>query len=171
MKHCKWCYVFHDTRETRSSKWVVNEDCDFCVSLFRKCTRPKEYQSPRRALRSFITEGMRTEREALKADIRAVKAEVRKELGPIRKDRTDFNKRARAIGLDPDTMWELYAEHDHCCDICGTHEDESRRRLCMDHCHETGRFRGFLCRNCNSGIGLLGDNADGVAAALKYLET
>lgn len=43
------------------------------------------------------------------------------------------------------------------------------RELVVDHCHDTGRFRGWLCRNCNSGIGKLGDNSDGVLRAYLYL--
>ena len=41
------------------------------------------------------------------------------------------------------------------CQICGDKE-----RLCYDHCHTTGKFRGVLCQKCNSAIGLLGDTAD-----------
>jgi hypothetical protein len=39
----------------------------------------------------------------------------------------------------------------------------------MDHDHGTGAFRGWLCTPCNAGIGLLGDNAEGVRRALQYL--
>jgi len=39
----------------------------------------------------------------------------------------------------------------------------------LDHDHETGAFRGWLCRNCNSGLGFLGDNAEGLGGALMYL--
>jgi Recombination endonuclease VII len=40
----------------------------------------------------------------------------------------------------------------------------------LDHCHRTGRFRGWLCYGCNSGLGKFGDNAAGFRAALAYLE-
>lgn len=39
----------------------------------------------------------------------------------------------------------------------------------LDHCHETGAFRGWLCNRCNLGIGNLGDNEAGLEAALAYL--
>ena len=42
--------------------------------------------------------------------------------------------------------------------------------LILDHCHKTGAFRGWLCKSCNSGIGGLGDNLDGVKKAIAYLE-
>jgi hypothetical protein len=40
----------------------------------------------------------------------------------------------------------------------------------VDHCHSTGQIRGVLCCECNTGIGKLGDNAEGVRRALAYLE-
>lgn len=41
-------------------------------------------------------------------------------------------------------------------------------KLMLDHCHETHVFRGWLCRDCNTGIGKLGDTAQGIAKALVY---
>jgi hypothetical protein len=42
--------------------------------------------------------------------------------------------------------------------------------LRMDHCHETHKFRGYLCHTCNTGIGSLGDNIEGLERAIRYLE-
>ena len=39
----------------------------------------------------------------------------------------------------------------------------------LDHNHVTNQFRGWLCDNCNTGIGKLGDNLDGVIKAVNYL--
>lgn len=39
----------------------------------------------------------------------------------------------------------------------------------LDHCHETEEFRGWLCSPCNLGIGVLGDDIEGVGNALTYL--
>ncbi|MGW2644452.1 endonuclease VII domain-containing protein [Streptomyces sp. NPDC001393] len=40
----------------------------------------------------------------------------------------------------------------------------------VDHCHKTGRVRGVLCFNCNSGLGLLRDDPDAMYRAADYLE-
>lgn len=40
----------------------------------------------------------------------------------------------------------------------------------LDHDHEQGYFRGWLCRKCNVGIGNLGDTIEGLERALKYLK-
>lgn len=74
----------------------------------------------------------------------------------------------KKLGLTPDDYDELFEKQGGVCAICNR-EDANGRRLAVDHCHETGKIRGLLCRKCNMGIGLLGDNADLVEKALCYL--
>lgn len=52
------------------------------------------------------------------------------------------------------------------CDCCGLETE----KMVLDHCHETLNFRGWLCTNCNMGIGKLGDDINGVKKALYYLQ-
>lgn len=54
------------------------------------------------------------------------------------------------------------------CWICGGCNTEGK--LCIDHSHETGLFRGLLCHRCNLAIGGLGDDPRLVRRALYYLE-
>lgn len=54
------------------------------------------------------------------------------------------------------------------CEICG--DVVSGRRLAVDHCHETGRLRGFLCNTCNAGLGMFKDSLFTMGRAIKYLE-
>lgn len=42
------------------------------------------------------------------------------------------------------------------CEVCG--KDNGKRAICIDHDHETGKVRGFLCGNCNRALGLLKDD-------------
>lgn len=51
------------------------------------------------------------------------------------------------------------------CTICGDHTS-----LVVDHNHETGRTRGYLCNSCNRGIGFLKDSPKILEAAMLYLE-
>jgi hypothetical protein len=39
----------------------------------------------------------------------------------------------------------------------------------LDHDHETGKFRGWLCNRCNRGLGYFGDTIEGLEMALRYL--
>ena len=43
-------------------------------------------------------------------------------------------------------------------------------KLQVDHIHGSTTFRGWLCRACNTGMGKLGDNLEGVLQAAVYLE-
>jgi hypothetical protein len=65
----------------------------------------------------------------------------------------------------------LLAAQGGVCAICTSSPKAGRRRLCIDHCHETGRVRGLLCDRCNRGIGLLRDNVSVLARAIEYLKT
>ena len=56
------------------------------------------------------------------------------------------------------------------CACCGTHQNELTRNLAVDHDHDTGLIRGLLCGKCNTAIGKLGDNIEGLMRALNYLE-
>lgn len=58
-----------------------------------------------------------------------------------------------------------------CCVVCGQHESTFKQRLCVDHDHNTGKVRGLLCKQCNSGIGLLQDDLEILKVAVKYLES
>ena len=64
---------------------------------------------------------------------------------------------------------EMFAEQDGKCACCGEHQLEDKRRLAVDHCHDSGDVRGLLCFDCNIGIGKLGDNIEGIERALNYL--
>ena len=44
-------------------------------------------------------------------------------------------------------------------------------KLFCDHEHVTKGFRGWVCRNCNSGLGQLGDSVQGLERALTYLRS
>ena len=53
------------------------------------------------------------------------------------------------------------------CKICG--KEEGKHKLSMDHDHETGQFRFWLCADCNHGIGYFKDSPDLLERAAKLL--
>jgi hypothetical protein len=55
------------------------------------------------------------------------------------------------------------------CEACGRLSTDGRQ-LHVDHCHVTGVFRGWLCSNCNLGLGKLGDTVGAVERMLAYLK-
>lgn len=52
------------------------------------------------------------------------------------------------------------------CDLC---KKPVHRNWQLDHCHETGKFRGWLCKGCNTGLGGIGDSFESTLNALIYL--
>ena len=57
-----------------------------------------------------------------------------------------------------------------CCELCNKPFREVKPKdIHLDHCHETQSFRGWLCKPCNVGLGMLGDNIEGLNKATDYL--
>ena len=74
--------------------------------------------------------------------------------------------RFRRYGLTQDQYEQLLLEQTNQCAICN---QEFATTPHVDHCHETGKVRGLLCRKCNSGLGMLKDNIDNLVRAITYL--
>jgi predicted metal-dependent hydrolase len=78
-----------------------------------------------------------------------------------------LHARLQTLGISVEEYMTLLKKQKGVCGIC--RKAPVKRRLAVDHCHQTGRVRGLLCGPCNTGLGLLGDNAKGVKMALSYL--
>ena len=64
---------------------------------------------------------------------------------------------------------EYLKEHGSIPETCACCGKKSSRMVC-DHNHQTEKFRGFICSHCNAGIGLLGDDLQGILNAQRYLK-
>ena len=59
---------------------------------------------------------------------------------------------------------------DMVCAICGLKEPrKDRKTLSVDHEHRTRLIRGYLCTNCNFGLGHFKDNPSLLQHAKEYL--
>lgn len=59
------------------------------------------------------------------------------------------------------------------CDCCGkipNIEGKQLGKFCCDHDPVTNEFRGWICKECNTGLGLFSDNVEGLQRAIDYLE-
>jgi DNA-directed RNA polymerase subunit RPC12/RpoP len=74
------------------------------------------------------------------------------------------------FGITYQDLLMMKEDQDYKCAICGIHEENTTKRLAVDHDHKTNRVRGYLCNNCNRGIGLLKDDVEVMQKAIDYLE-
>ncbi len=50
------------------------------------------------------------------------------------------------------------------CELCGR-----GGKICFDHDHTTGKFRGWICQNCNSALGMIKDNVQTLKLMIEYI--
>lgn len=81
-------------------------------------------------------------------------------------ERRKATKRKNLYGMAPGEYEARLEAQDGVCAVCSAPQDED---LFVDHCHATGAVRGLLCRQCNTGVGMLGDDPDRLLAAAAYL--
>lgn len=81
-------------------------------------------------------------------------------------DRRRASERLTKYGVSPDEFESMLRAQDGRCAIC---VDEFPATPHVDHCHETGKIRGLLCNNCNTGLGRFRDNPMLLQAATIYL--
>ena len=55
------------------------------------------------------------------------------------------------------------------CEVRGCLPGNGKGGLVPDHDHITGKFRGWACLTCNTGLGKLGDTIESVETVLHYL--
>ena len=55
------------------------------------------------------------------------------------------------------------------CEICNKLGSDFHYGLHYDHDHKTGKFRGWICPNCNTALGLVQENTKTLEALIKYI--
>jgi hypothetical protein len=72
---------------------------------------------------------------------------------------------------DAEKIRKAARERPQFCESCGDAPDVTSHqpKLCFDHDHDTGRFRGWLCFRCNTALGFLLDDPRRIAALAAYL--
>lgn len=74
----------------------------------------------------------------------------------------------KKFGLTVEQYKFIYDSQKGKCAICG--DKEGKKNFSIDHDHKTGKVRGLLCNNCNSGIGYLRDNVKIIFKAAEYIK-
>jgi len=83
-------------------------------------------------------------------------------------------KDGKAISRADREKWNLKKPKDFepfTCPICLKTTIAGLSKIVLDHCHKTGKVRGFLCESCNTGIGRFDDSPELIARAKDWLKT
>jgi hypothetical protein len=75
----------------------------------------------------------------------------------------------KKYGLSKKAYMELFERQSGRCAICGREDWETVKTLGVDHDHKTGRVRGLLCFDCNTGLGKFKDDPALLRKAIRYL--
>jgi hypothetical protein len=73
-------------------------------------------------------------------------------------------------GLTREQWQVIYNKQNGRCAICGKSQDKLGYKLQIDYDHGIGKVRGLLCRKCNMGIGMFGEDVENIQKAIRYLE-
>ncbi len=71
-------------------------------------------------------------------------------------------------GMDSEDVEELLKMQEGKCNICNRSFNDNPYKI--DHCHSTGKVRGLLCHQCNTGLGMLNDDIEVLRRAITYLQ-
>lgn len=74
----------------------------------------------------------------------------------------------RVYGMTNKQYDDLLIKQNYSCAICHTPFNK-KNRLCVDHCHTTGDYRGILCLSCNTMLGVAKDSVVTLYSAINYL--
>jgi len=136
-------------------KYVCNARCVECCEAYRK-NHPVQRQ---------LAAKRYNQKHAEKLKVSARERKLRRRA----RDPLTFNaKRAQYRTKHAIRLQEKIAgrQKPMLCEACG----DSYPKIVFDHCHKSGKFRGWVCDPCNKAMGLLRDNPSKLLALVSYLQ-
>lgn len=107
---------------------------------------------------------------------------VRPRSGPAYRCKECMSLYVRRIryGVTPLQLAQMLVDQGGVCALCsrtlhlykpaaGGKGGTSKGSLCVDHCHDTGRIRGLLCKQCNSSLGSVAETEEKLQRLVAYL--
>lgn len=147
----KYCYTcgeyrdlteFHNTKRTKDGK---QSRCVYCVSEYHQ----QYYVKNKNAIKVKTSEWHTNNKEKYKQSRKIGKLQSR-------------------YGISIDTYNTILVAQKGLCAICKFPPNEEEN-LCVDHCHETNKIRGLLCKPCNLLIGNANNDVARLLSAVHYL--
>jgi len=85
------------------------------------------------------------------------------------KKQTRLQKIRYHYGVTPEEYTKMFNKQNGKCAICGRHQSELTRSLCVDHNHKTGKIRGLLCNRCNLALSNINEDINLLKPIKNYL--
>ncbi len=86
----------------------------------------------------------------------------------VRDPEYQSRRNLKQYGLTVAAYEELLVKQGGGCAIC--QKPPGKKKLAVDHCHDTGAVRGLLCFRCNYGLSYFSDEYERVERVARYLE-
>ncbi len=106
-------------------------------------------------------------KELLKANPEKYRVARRKLYNPLKAK--EYAWKQAGINMKIDQYEIMLKEQNNACAICFTPQSQLKRKLNVDHNHETGQVRALLCDSCNRGIGYFKESLEIIERAKNYL--
>lgn len=96
------------------------------------------------------------------------KKRVKENTCPIRKRELQLQ---RDYGITLNEYNQMLLDQNNQCAVCNTTDPGGKHgKFMVDHCHNTGKVRGLLCKRCNIALGEVGDNINTLQKMIEYLQ-
>lgn len=155
----KCSYHYHRSRNGTDTREKVDSD-------FRECTKCGEVKASE-SYRVLARGQHGRSRQCKKCDQAQSKEWASR---PENRDRAarkaKRSKAVRTYGARGGEAWDRIQEGSP-CEACGVR----REYMHLDHNHSTGEFRGILCSQCNTALGLLGEDLERFSGLMAYMIT
>ena len=126
-------------------------------AIKRKCYYKTSGNEEKAAEEQELIDRLRAIHPRMSAGMRPLYAEPER---VVRRKAVVRKARYRHVSGIPDLLDEPKV-----CEICG-----GGGKICLDHCHVTSTFRGWICDNCNQTLGRVKDDINILKKMIAYLE-
>lgn len=160
VKRCSKCFeekeysAFSVNRKTKSGRC---SSCKKCDSLRHKQNYEKDPDYFKRRSANFRKQNPESCRRG---------AARWREKNPESPEVVRARQLKQRYNLTLEAFTLLETQQNGVCAICANRPN----KLYVDHDHKTGKIRGLLCRNCNTGLGCFSDASGLLIKASKYLQ-
>lgn len=169
---CKTQKMESEFHKNRNGKFGLRSYCKECSKKYSKKYREENANNLREKGKKYRAKNA----DKIKEHNKKYNRENADKLKKYRKKNIDKRRESslkRYYGITLEDYNKFLEMQGGICAICGKPETKSINgtlfTLSVDHDHKTGKVRGLLCKDCNLGVGKLGDNLDEIITQLiKY---